>query len=63
MEIRSVGAELLHADGRKDGQAQGPKGRIDMRQLMVTFGSFANATKIKETMEQKEGNSSVLRKE
>ena len=38
MEIRSVGAELIHADGRTDGQT-------DMTKLIVTFCSFANAAK------------------
>jgi hypothetical protein len=34
MEIRAVGAELFHADGR-----------TDMTKLTVTFRNFANAPK------------------
>jgi hypothetical protein len=36
MEILPVGAELLHADGRTDGQT-------DMTRLIVAFRNFANA--------------------
>jgi hypothetical protein len=38
MKIRPVGAELLHADGRKDVQT-------DMTKLMIAFRSFVNAPK------------------
>jgi len=36
MKLRPVGAELLHADGRTDGQT-------DMTKLIVAFLNFANA--------------------
>jgi len=36
MKIRSVGAELFHADGRTDRQ-------IDTKKLIVDFRNFANA--------------------
>jgi hypothetical protein len=36
MKIRPVGAQLLHAVGRVDGQT-------DMKKLIVAFRSFANA--------------------
>jgi len=36
--IRPLGAELLHADGRTDGQA-------NMAKLIVAFRNFANAPK------------------
>ena len=38
MKIRPVGAELFHAGGRKDVQA-------DMAKLLVAFRSFANSLK------------------
>ena len=38
MKIDPVGAKLLHADWRADGQ-------IDMIELMVAFHSFANTPK------------------
>jgi len=37
-EIRPVGCELFHEDGRSDEQ-------IDMMTLILTFRNFANATK------------------
>jgi hypothetical protein len=37
-EIRPVGAELYHADGQTDGQA-------DTTKLIVVFSNFANAPK------------------
>jgi hypothetical protein len=44
MTIRPVGAELLRADGRKDGQR-------DMTRLTVAFRNFANAPKNSEEIE------------
>jgi hypothetical protein len=41
MEIRPVGAELLHADGQ-----------TDMTKLKVVFRNFANAPKNENTMGQ-----------
>jgi hypothetical protein len=38
MKIRSVGAELFHADGRMGGQT-------GMTKLIVAFHNFANAPK------------------
>jgi hypothetical protein len=38
MKIRSVGAELFHAKGRKDRQT-------NMTKLTVTFGNLAHAPK------------------
>ena len=39
MNIRPVGADLFHADGRTDR-------RTDMTKLIVAFRNFANASKI-----------------
>jgi hypothetical protein len=39
--MRPVGAELFHADGEKDGQA-------DMTKLIVAFRNFANTPKSEE---------------
>jgi len=56
MKIISVVTELFHADGRKDGQTEGPEGRTDLRKLMVSFlRNFAKATKKKKN-KQKEGS-------
>ena len=38
MKIRLVGVDLLHANGRTDGQT-------DMKKLTVAFRNFANAPK------------------
>jgi hypothetical protein len=38
MKIRPEGAELLHAEGRSDGQT-------DMTKLVVAFRNFVNAPK------------------
>ena len=38
MKVHAVGAELFHADGRKDGPS-------DMTKLTVTVRNFANAPK------------------
>jgi len=40
MKIRSVKAELLHADGRMGGQKNGQKG---MKKLIVALRNFPNA--------------------
>jgi hypothetical protein len=43
MKIRLLGAELLHADGRKDGRTDRQTERhIGMTKLIVAFRSFAN---------------------
>ena len=39
-----MGAELSHADGRKDRQTER---QTDMKKLVVAFGNFANTTKIR----------------
>jgi hypothetical protein len=43
MKIRSVGAELFHADGRIDGRKYG---RRDMTELIVASHNFVNMPKI-----------------
>ena len=40
MKIRPVGAELVHADGLKDGRTEG---RTDTTKLLVAFRNLANA--------------------
>jgi hypothetical protein len=40
MKIRSLDAELFHADGRKDGA----DGQADVTKLIVVFRNFANAS-------------------
>jgi len=42
MKIRPVGAELYHADGRKDGL---PEGQTDITKLTIAFRNLAKATK------------------
>jgi len=42
VKIRSVGAEIFHADGRTDGQTDG---RTDMTKLMAAFRDFPKAPK------------------
>jgi len=42
MQIRSMGAELFHADGRTDRRTDGQK---DMTKLIVAFRKFVNAPK------------------
>jgi len=42
MKIRTVGAEFVHADGRKDGRKNR---RTDMTKLIVAFCKVANASK------------------
>ena len=37
-----MGAELFHADGRKEGRKEG---RTDMKILIVAFRNFANVPK------------------
>jgi len=44
MKIRPVGAELFHADGRTNGQADKRK---DATKLIVTFRNFENVPKNK----------------
>jgi Fe-S-cluster formation regulator IscX/YfhJ len=41
-QIRAVGAELFHADGRTDGRTDR---QTDMTKLIVAFRNFANAPK------------------
>jgi hypothetical protein len=43
MKIRLVGAQLLHAVGRADGQT-------DVKNLTIAFRSFANAPKNEESL-------------
>jgi len=46
MKIHSVGAELFHAEGRKDGRTDGRADRrTDMTKLIVVFRNFTNAPK------------------
>jgi hypothetical protein len=42
MKIPPLGAELFHADRRKDGQTEG---RTDTTKLIVAFRNFAHAPK------------------
>ena len=42
IKIRPMVAELLHADGRTDGRTEG---QADVRDLMVAFRNFADASK------------------
>jgi hypothetical protein len=44
MEIRPVGAELLHADGRTDRRTEG---QMDMTKLIVAFRNFVKAQYLK----------------
>ena len=44
MKIRSVGAELLHVDGRTDKQVEFTQ--TDKTQLIVAFRNYANSPKI-----------------
>ena len=46
MKIRSVGAELLDANGRTDGQT-------DMTKLILAFLNFANARNENKTVNKK----------
>ena len=46
MNIRPVGAELFHADGRTGGRAdEKTDGLLNITKLIATFRNFANATK------------------
>jgi hypothetical protein len=42
MKVRTMGSELLHADGRTDKRTDG---QTDMMKLIVAFRNFANAPK------------------